>query len=69
MNKTEALKRVIERKKEEHEKNFEHKVEDLVWAIEEKSQELRELKKQLTELQYKDVNIPDVKDCLSDSNT
>jgi len=66
MNKEEALKRVIERKKEEDAKNFEMKVEELVWAIERKSQELRQLKKELTELTFKETAVPDVSDCLGE---
>jgi len=64
MNKAEALKRAIEKKKEENDRNFESKVESLIWAIETKSQELRELKKELTKLTYKEVIIPDVSDCI-----
>jgi hypothetical protein len=64
MNKHDALKRAIERKKEDHDREFERKVESLVWAIERKSQELRELKKELTELTYQEVEIPDVSDCI-----
>ena len=64
MKKSEALKKVIERKKEENDHSFEREVESLVWAIEKKSQELRELKKELTELTYEEIKIPDVSDCI-----
>ena len=64
MNKVEALKKVIERKKEANTRDFENEVESLVWEIERKSQELRELKKKLTELQYEEPEIPDVSDCM-----
>jgi hypothetical protein len=64
MNKVEALKKAIERKKEDNAKNFERKVEALVWTIEKKSQELRDLKKELTELTFEEIDIPDVSDCL-----
>ena len=64
MNKAEALKKVIERKKEENIRNFESKVEGLVWEIERKSQELRDLKKELTKLTFNEVEIPDVADCI-----
>ena len=64
MNKSEALKKAIERKKEENARNFESEVESLVWAIEKKSQELRDLKKKLTELTFEEVEIPDVSDCI-----
>ena len=66
MNKADALKKIIERKKEEDARRFECKVEELVWAIETKSNELRELKKKLTELTYKETPIPDVSDCMED---
>ena len=66
MNKADALKKAIERKKEAHEKDFERTVETLVWTIEQKSQELRELKKDLTELTYEEPIIPDVSDCISE---
>ena len=69
MNKAEALKKAIERKKEENDRDFEHEVESLVWAIEKKSQELRELKKQLTKLTYEEIDIPDVSDCLEPETT
>ena len=64
MNKTEALKRAIERKKEENAKEFEREVESLVWTIEKKSQELRNLKRKLTELTFEEIDIPDVLDCI-----
>ena len=64
MDKAAALKKIIERKKEEDATNFERRVESLVWAIECKSQELRELKKALTELTFKETPIPDVSDCI-----
>jgi len=64
MKKSEALKKVIERRKEKNDNSFERKVESLVWAIGEKSQELRELKKKLTELTYEEIKIPDVSDCI-----
>ena len=57
MKKSEALK-------EENDHSFEREVESLVWAIEKKSQELRELKKELTELTYEEIKIPDVSDCI-----
>ena len=63
MNKLKALENIIKRKKEENDSNFEKRVESLVWAIEAKSQELRNLKKELTELTYQEVTIPDVSDC------
>jgi len=64
MNKTDALKKAIERRKERNNKDFEATVEDLVWRIEATSQTLRQLKKELTELTYTDIEIPDVEDCL-----
>ena len=64
MDKAAALKKIIERKKEEDATNFEREVESLVWAIECKSRELRELKKALTELTFKETPIPDVSDCI-----
>jgi len=67
MNKTDALKKAIERKKEENAKEFEREVESLVWSIEKKSQELRNLKKKLTELTFEEIEIPDVSDCLEDT--
>ena len=66
MNKTEALKRAIERKKEENAKEFEREVESLVWTIEKKSQELRNLKRKLTELTFEEIDIPDVLDCIKE---
>ena len=68
MNKAEALKKVIERKKEESARAFENEVETLVWAIEKKSNELRKLKKRLTELTYEEVEIPDVSDCIGEDS-
>ena len=64
MNKAEALKNAIERKKEENARQFENKVESLVWKIEQTSQNLRDLKRELTELTYEEIPIPDVSDCL-----
>jgi len=66
MNKADALIKAIERKKEENDKEFECEVEGLVWAIEKKSQELRDLKKKLTELTFEEIKIPDVSDCLKE---
>ena len=66
MNKTEALKKAIERKKADNAKDFEYNVESLVWAIEKKSQELRDLKKKLTELTFEEIDIPDVSDCIKE---
>jgi len=66
MNKAEALQKAMERKKEDTDKAFERKVEGLVWDIERKSQELRDLKKELTELTYEEPTIPDVSDCIED---
>jgi len=64
MNKAEAIKKAIERKKEENLRYFEKDVESLVWEIEKTSQKLRKLKKDLTELTFKEIDIPDVSDCL-----
>ena len=64
MNKAEALKKALERKKEQNDMDFERKVESLVWDIEKTSQRLRDLKKELTELTYEEVDIPDVSDCI-----
>jgi len=64
MNKIDALKKIIERKKEQSMNNFEKEVETLVWSIEEKSRQLRELKLELTKLTYEEPNIPDVSDCI-----
>ena len=64
MNKAEALKKIIERKKEQSINEFERDVEGLVWAIEKKSQELRELKLELTKLTYSEPGIPDISDCI-----
>ena len=64
MDKAEALKKALERKKEQNDMDFERKVESLVWDIEKTSQRLRELKKELTELTYEEVDIPDVSDCI-----
>jgi peptidoglycan hydrolase CwlO-like protein len=64
MNKADALKKAIERKKEENDKNFEREVESLVWSIEHTSQKLRDLKKELTELTFEEIPIPDVSDCI-----
>ena len=66
MNKADALIKAIERKKEENDKEFACEVEGLVWAIEKKSQELRDLKKKLTELTFEEIKIPDVSDCLKE---
>jgi len=66
MNKADALKKAVERKKEKNTRNFEDEVESLVWAIEKKSQELRDLKKKLTELTFEEIKIPDVSDCLKE---
>ena len=44
MNKAEALKKAIEKKKQKNMDSFEAEVESLVWEIERKSQELRDLK-------------------------
>lgn len=67
MNKAEALKKAIERRKEEADESFGRKVESLVWSIEKKSQELRDLKKELTELTFEEVIIPDVSDCIEEN--
>ena len=64
MNKTEALKKAIERKKEQNDQQFEAEVESLVWNIEATSRKLRELKKELTELTYEEIPVPDVSDCI-----
>ena len=64
MKKTEALNKIIKRKQEENDSSFEREVESLVWAIENKSNELRKLKKELTKLTYEDITIPDVSECL-----
>jgi len=64
MNKLDALKKVIERKKEQNMDNFEKEVGSLVWEIENTSQRLKELKKQLTELTFEEINIPDLSDCI-----
>ena len=64
MKKSEALQKTIKRKKDQNEKDFEHKVGRLIWAIEDKSQELKDLKKELTELTYKEIEIPDILDCI-----
>jgi len=66
MNKSEALRKAIEKKKKENIENFEELVESLVWKIENKSQELRDLKKELKELTFEDVDIPDVSDCIEE---
>ena len=62
MDKHEALKKAIEKKREQNAARFADKVESLVWAIEKKSQELRDLKKELTELSYEEIDIPDISD-------
>jgi len=66
MNKIDALKKIIERKKEQSINDFEREVESLIWSIEKKSQELRELKLELTKLTYEEPRIPDVSDCIED---
>jgi len=66
MNKIDALKKIIERKKEQSINDFEKEVESLIWSIEKKSQELRELKLELTKLTYEEPRIPDVSDCIED---
>ena len=66
MNKIDALKKIIERKKQQSINDFEKEVESLIWSIEKKSQELRELKLELTKLTYEEPRIPDVSDCIED---
>ena len=39
----------------------------MVWEIEKKSQDLRDLKKELTELTYKEIPVPDVSDCIGEA--
>lgn len=68
MNKADALKKVIARRKEQNDEDFERQVESLVWAIENTSQELRDLKKELLELTYKEIPVPDVLDCMVDTD-
>jgi hypothetical protein len=68
MNKAEALKKAIERSKEINDQDFEDKVASLVWDIERTSQHLRDLKKELTELTYKEVPVPDLSDCMEGGN-
>ena len=64
MDKADALKRAIEKKKEKNIEGFQCEVENLVWSIEKKSNELRDLKKKLKELTFEEIEIPDVSDCL-----
>ena len=59
MNKSDALKQAIENRKVIADRDFTDKVESLVWSIERKSRELRDLKKELTELTYEEITIPD----------
>ena len=64
MNKADALKKVIERKQEENKENFERTVGSLVWEIEKTSQRLKELKEELTQLTFEEINVPDLSDCV-----
>jgi len=66
MKKTDALKRILEEQKEIDKDNFEREVRNLVYAIQEKSDELRRLKKELTELTFEESPIPDVVDCMDE---
>jgi seryl-tRNA synthetase len=54
--KQKAIEEAHNRRREQSEEEFQSNVEDLVYAIEEKSDELRRLKKQLADLQYKAPN-------------
>jgi hypothetical protein len=64
MDKELAVKEAIERAKEQNDKVFARKVENLVWDIERTSQQLRDLKTQLTELTFEEITVPDVSDCM-----
>jgi hypothetical protein len=64
MDKQEAIKKAIEKRKEENADNFQSDVENLVREIELTSQRLRELKGELAELTFKEIDVPDVSDCL-----
>ena len=66
MNKADALKKIIEDRKEKDARDFTNKVEALVWDIETASEKLRELKKQLTELTFTETPIPDISDCIEE---
>lgn len=67
MKKSEAIQKAIQKKKDNNDLSFERQVESLIWAIENKSKELRYLKKELTELTYEEVTIPDVSDCIKEN--
>ena len=53
--KDEAIKEALEERKKEHEMNFKYHVRSLVYKIEQKSFELRQLKRQLVDLEYTEL--------------
>ena len=57
MEKSDAIKKAYEERKRQHDKKFEGEVEHLVFEIEDLSNRLRQAKKRLTELEYKEPEI------------
>lgn len=57
MDKKTAIEKVYKQREEQHERNFEAEVKQLVFEIEDASNRLRELKLRLTELEYKKLEI------------
>ena len=57
MDKDDVIKEVYEERKKASEEDFRSEVKGLVWEIEETSNKLRDLKKRLSELQYKEPEI------------
>jgi uncharacterized Zn finger protein len=55
--KTEAIKEAIEERKRIHAEKFKGEIERLVFEIERKSKELRNLKKQLMDMHFTEVEL------------
>ena len=54
MDKAQAIKDAFEKARRQNEECFKEQIESLVFSIERKSQELRELKAKLTAMEYKE---------------
>jgi len=57
MDKKKAIEEALRQQKEEHEKRFQSRVQELVYEIGQTSQRLRKLKAELTSLEYKEPEI------------